>query len=76
MATGRTDYLGRSKTKNGGGGAMDPNDVLLWPDAFWCFREEFRPEFLRGNNYREVAVGSEDWLKVTAPAAATKPSRR
>lgn len=36
-------------------------DILIWPDGFWCFREEFRSEFLRDNSYRVVPCGSAEW---------------
>ena len=40
---------------------MNPNDMLVWPDGFWCFREEHCDEFLRNDDYRIVAHNSEEW---------------
>ena len=46
------------------GVTMNLDDVLLWPDGFWCFRHEFRCEFLRDvdENYRVILDGSDEWL--------------
>ena len=38
-------------------------DILLWPDGFWCLREEFSPEFLRDDGFRVIPHRSETWLK-------------
>ena len=46
---------------------MNPDDILIWPDGFWCYREEFREDFLRGDNYRVVAHLSDEWQKIEAP---------
>ena len=44
----------------------NPQDLLLWEDGFWCFREEFSPQWLREHNYRIVPHGSDEWLRITA----------
>jgi len=44
---------------------MPPEDLLIWPDGFWCFREELRENMLRGGDYRVVLEGSEEWIKLT-----------
>jgi hypothetical protein len=36
----------------------------LWPDGFWCFREEFSPHFLRDDDYRVVPHKSGEWSEV------------
>ena len=41
------------------------DDILLWPDGFWCFREEFNAGFMRGEDYLEVLRQSEDWVTLT-----------
>ena len=41
---------------------MNPEDIFLWPDSFWCFRVEFRPEFLRDYSFRVIMQDSEEWL--------------
>ncbi|MBI3715386.1 MAG: hypothetical protein HY255_05280 [Betaproteobacteria bacterium] len=45
---------------------MNPDDIFLWPDGFWCFRAEFTPEFLRDDTYREIAYLSDEWKWVEA----------
>jgi hypothetical protein len=44
---------------------MNPNDIFIWPDKFWCFREEYFPEMLREENFRVMEAGSEEWFTVT-----------
>jgi len=43
---------------------MQPEDILLWPDGFWCFREDFNDGFMRGNDYRVVALLSVEWWEL------------
>lgn len=43
------------------GGAPDADDVLVWPDGFWCFRAENSAEFLRSDDFREVRRGTVEW---------------
>ena len=43
---------------------MYPDNILIWPDGFWCFREEFSSEFLRDNNYRVVEHSTDEWLRI------------
>ncbi len=40
---------------------MSPNDIFLWPDNFWCFREEHCEKFLRGTDYRVIEHKSREW---------------
>ena len=42
----------------------NPADILLWPDGFWCLREEFNQNFLRDHNYRVIVHGCDEWLKL------------
>jgi hypothetical protein len=44
---------------------MNPDDILLWPDGFWCFREELCKEFLRDDKYRVILQHSDEWLRYT-----------
>lgn len=44
---------------------LGPDDIFLWPDGFWCFREEFSETFERGNNYRVILNNSDEWLRQT-----------
>src|SRR5690242_4238836 len=43
---------------------MNDNDVMLWPDGYWCFRGKWE-EFGRGCNYRIVPAGCPEWLEIT-----------
>jgi len=36
----------------------------LWPDGFWCFREEFNREFMRADDYRVIMRQSDEWSKL------------
>jgi hypothetical protein len=40
------------------------NDIFEWADKFWCFREEYSSEFLRGTDYRVVPEDSEEWKSI------------
>jgi hypothetical protein len=40
---------------------VNPEDIFLWPDGFWCFREEFCAEFLREDDYRVIPYKSDEW---------------
>ena len=46
------------------GRTMHPEDIIIWPDGFWCFREEFCADFLRDNNYRIVEHSADKWLQL------------
>jgi hypothetical protein len=43
---------------------MNPGDILLWPDGFWCLREELCNEFLRDDNYRVILHRCDEWLNL------------
>ena len=43
---------------------MYPDNILLWPDGFWCYRSELNQDFLRDDNYRVILRQSDEWLKV------------
>ncbi len=45
---------------------MNPDDVLLWTDGFWCFREEFGPDFLRDDSFRVLPRDSDEWHGCTS----------
>ncbi len=56
---------------------MNPLNILLWSDGFWCFKEELCPHFLRDDDYREIVHGDAEWLHLSTarqtrsmPAAA------
>lgn len=45
---------------------MNPNDILVWSDGFWCFCEELSPSFLRDDGYRVVPAGSDEARAITS----------
>ncbi len=47
----------------------NPDDILLWPDGFWCFRKEFSEGFLRQDDYRVILHHSDEWLSHTRSRA-------
>lgn len=40
---------------------MREQDILLWPDGFWCFRAEVGDDFLGDNRCRVVHYDSKQW---------------
>jgi hypothetical protein len=44
---------------------LSPDDILLWRDGLWCFREELCKEFLRNDNYRAILQHSDEWSSFT-----------
>jgi hypothetical protein len=70
MAGGTTPHLIGVDFK-----AMYPDNILLWPDGFWCFREEYDPSFLRDDNYRVIVHQSEEWLRVQRINPILPPTR-
>ena len=45
---------------------MYPDNILMWPDGFWCFREEHDPKFLRGEDYRVITHHTDEWREIAA----------
>lgn len=45
-------------------GRGNPNDMMLWTDGFWCFREELGNCSMRDENYRVVMYQSDEWKKI------------
>jgi hypothetical protein len=41
--------------------AVSPIDVLLWQDAFWCYREEYCPAMGRDASYSVLLRHSNEW---------------
>ncbi len=52
---------------------MYPDNILLWPDGFWCFREELSPEFQRDDDYRVIVHNSDEWLGILGRTAPFPP---
>jgi hypothetical protein len=44
---------------------LDDNDILLWPDNFWCFRDELGGHFLRTQYYRLIPANCLEWMHIT-----------
>ena len=38
---------------------INPEDVLMWPDNFWCLREELNPKLARDNDYHVIPFASD-----------------
>lgn len=53
---------------------MYPDNILVWPDGFWCFREELSPDFMRDEDYKVVVHHSDQWkmLQRTNPLTPLK----
>jgi len=43
----------------------NPHDLYVWPDGFWCLREEFNDRFLREKTFRVVELGAAEWFAIT-----------
>ena len=46
---------------------MSQEDILLWPDSFWCFRNEQHQQPLRDDKYRVIPLYSAEWVSYAAP---------
>ena len=51
----------------------DNQDILIWADGFWCFRDEFHPNFLRDYNYRVVLRRSGEWEALSNARTSRAP---
>lgn len=40
---------------------LNAQDIFLWPDGYWCFRQEFYQQLREGYSYRLLQVDSEEW---------------
>lgn len=50
---------------------MSTQDIMMWQDGFWCFREELGGDFGRDSGYRILHDGSAEWLAITDESAYT-----
>lgn len=41
--------------------SMNPQDIYIWADGFWCFREEYFPEMLRDEHYKVIEANTPEW---------------
>jgi hypothetical protein len=51
---------------------MKPDDILLWRDGFWCFRDEMDPRSWRNDHYRQIRHDSDEGQRMTV----ARPTRR
>jgi hypothetical protein len=54
---------------------MYPDNILLWPDGFWCFRDELNQNFLRADNYRVILRQTDEWLRIKRTNPILPPPR-
>jgi len=40
---------------------LNARDIFLWPDGYWCFREEFHQMPRQAYPYRLVRMGGAEW---------------
>ena len=40
---------------------FNPQDIFLWPDGYWCYREEFYRQPRQAYTYRLVRMESAEW---------------
>jgi hypothetical protein len=40
---------------------MREEDILFWPDGYWCYRCEVRRGWTRDYEYRVIPYQSEQW---------------
>jgi hypothetical protein len=48
---------------------MEQRDILLWPDGFWCFKDEYHPDMMRDYSYVLLAAGTPKWLSTKDKSA-------
>jgi hypothetical protein len=44
--------------------STDTEDVLLWPDGTWCFRDELREYGFMSDDYEVLHFGTVRWQKL------------
>jgi hypothetical protein len=52
----------------------NPKDIYLWPDGYWCYREELYMQPRHNFEYELVRMGSDKWNAVCLESARTDPS--
>ena len=43
---------------------MRPDDILMWRDGYWCFRDEVDPRSWRNDRYRQIRCASLEAKKL------------
>ena len=44
---------------------MNPDDIVIWPDAYWCFASELSEHNHRSDDYQIVRVNTAKWQELT-----------
>lgn len=44
----------------------DIEDVFLWPDGSWCYREEVEEYSHKSDDYKVLYFGTDEWYKVVS----------
>ena len=58
---------------------LNDKDIFLWPDGYWCLREEFYRQPRQAYTYRLLEVGSPEWHALRGgypPASLFVPQAR
>ena|GEM_PF-4202864 len=58
---------------------LNPKDIFLWADGYWCLREEFYRQPRQVYSYRLLEAGSPEWHALRggyAPASLSVPPSR
>lgn len=42
-----------------------PDDIILWPDGAWCYREWLEEYTWMSDDYQVLPVGSPEWHDFT-----------
>ena len=40
---------------------LNPRDIFLWADGYWCYREDFYQQLRQVYSYRLLLTGSPEW---------------
>lgn len=43
---------------------MDREDILIWPDGEWCYREELGGYDWKSDDYRTIPVGAAEYSRL------------
>ena len=53
---------------------MNPEDVLLWPDGFWCYRKDrWQVQPSHPPNYLLIPQWSIEWFRYARPQSFDRP---
>lgn len=43
---------------------MNPDDIIVWPDDVWCFRDELYDFSHKSDDYMVIIAGTDEWYDV------------